>query len=167
MSTPAGFTAFTAANIQDASGTPLAAGSLLIQPTDANNVPITARSGGTGGQMIVSAATFLITAGSIGTGKIVADTALTSPTNISYRITVLDPQSRIPAVYKGVQPTGATFDFDTYTPNVPAQAPYVIGAQGPPGTVGSIGGASGITLIDSATATPYLLTVVNGALTLT
>jgi hypothetical protein len=131
-----GFTAFVANNIQDASGLPLALGSMLVQPTDNNNLPITASSGGLGGQMIVSAATIPITAGSVGAGAVVADTSLTSPVNISFRITILDPQGRTLAVYKGVQPTGATFDFDTFTPNVPAQAPYT---EGPPGTDGTDG----------------------------
>jgi hypothetical protein len=153
-----GFTAFVANNIQDASGLPLAAGSLLVQPTDNNNLPITASSGGAGGQMVVAAATFPVAAGSIGAGNVVADTALTLPANISFRITVLDPQSRVLAVYKGVQPTGATFNFDTYTPNVPAQAPYTVGLQGAAGSPGSP------VFVDTISALTYRLAVVSGAL---
>lgn len=160
---PTGFTTFIATNIQDVTGEPLAEGFLLVQPTDGKNVPITARSGGAGGQMTVMPAIWPITSGSIGSGKQIADTALTSPAKIYYRITVQDPQGRTLAVYKGVQPTGSSFNFDTYDTAVPTQAPYTP-VPGPPvnfrgaynslttyavGDTVSLGGSSYISLVVS------------------
>jgi hypothetical protein len=141
--TVVGWVAFTANNIQNALGQTLATGSLQIQPTDGNNLPITARAGGLGGQIVWAPACWPITAGSVGSNRLVPDVSATSPTYISCRITVLDAQGRILSVYKGVQPTGASFNFDTYTPNVPAQAPYVTGPTGPPGPTGPAGPSGG------------------------
>lgn len=153
---PAGFIPFVAVNIQDVSGAALAAGTLLIQPTDGNNLPITARAGGAGGQM-VGKVIWPIAAGSVGTQSI-ADVSETSPAWISYRITVLDPQGHILAIYKGVQPTGSSFNFDTYVPLVAAQEVIQTGPAGPAG----IPGAS--PLIDTVTAVNYQLSVVGGSL---
>ena len=130
MPAPSGFTTLVATRIQDASGTLLEAGSLGVLPTDADDCPLPAASGGAGGQIVAGReAIFPIVGGAIPTGSCVADTALTSPPNISYRITTRDQYGASISVLTGVQfaaaptPT-ASFDLDTYTPSVPAQAPY-------------------------------------------
>jgi hypothetical protein len=193
MQTPAGFTSLIGQFIQDASGLPLASGSLIVTPTDANDYEIAAVAGGAGGA--IAQTTFPIANGQVGPtglldssqnwagayvsnaiynvgdvvgytpsggtlgyyvnsvvgnnaapngsgwallpnarGPWLADTALTRPTNISYRFVTQDSTgAQVSPAMKGVQfastPT-ASYNIDTATPPGSAQAPYIQGPSG-------------------------------------
>ncbi len=70
---------------------------------------------------------------------IVPDTALTKPANAALRVTVRDSTGtevfRVPFVY----PTGASFNFDMFEPNVGSQAVVQTGPQGLIGPAGAPG----------------------------
>jgi hypothetical protein len=172
MQTPAGFTSLIGQFIQDASGLPLASGSLIVTPTDANDYEIAAVAGGAGGA--IAQTTFPIANGQVGPtglldssqnwagayvsnaiynvgdvvgytpsggtlgyyvnsvvgnnaapngsgwallpnarGPWLADTALTRPTNISYRFVTQDSTGAqvSPAMFQSTPPVGgATAD---------------------------------------------------------
>jgi len=136
MSKPNGFTALVAENIQDAAGNPLT-GSLVILATDSNNVTIPASANGA----VVSAATVPITAGAIPANTWVPDSfaSTTKPLNVSYRFTFKDASGRTLITWRGVQPTGDSFDLDTYLPDVAPQAIVQFGPAGPQGPAGTPG----------------------------
>ena len=192
MTAPTGWTIFIANNIQDASGKPLAQGTLELLPTDGTNQPITVTVGSTaGGAILTQAASLPVFSGSVGPDSlavaqqwrgqfnaaylggysvgdvveasglfyvsaaaansdaiagsakwtalpnqlppIAPDTALTRPANAALRVTIKDATGtvvyRVPYVY----PTGASFNFDTFQPNVGAQAVVQTGPIGPTG----------------------------------
>ena len=184
MPTPSGFTALQAQNIQDASGTLLAAGSLNVQPTDQYDNPIVASAGGTqGGIVTVNQVAFPIVNGAIPAGTAVPDCALTRPQWISYRMTVRSAAGEPLAILRGVQPTGPLFSLDSYLPGsatllepafngtatdlvtgiqyravmVNGQATYIASTllDGTPFAV---------VLVDSATGFSHALTIYRGAL---
>jgi hypothetical protein len=98
----------------------------------------------------------VITADSSGITPQLPDTSLTYPVNIGYVVSILDPLTGVNILGSGytIQPTGATFNFDTYEPN------------GTMITMASGSGisSSGITLLDTVTGTEYLVTITNGGL---
>jgi hypothetical protein len=160
MSTPSGFTALLAQNIQDSTGTPLAAGTLSVQPTDAYDNPIAASAGGANGGLItVKPVSFPVTAGELPGTAWVPDVSLTRPQYISYRFTVRNALGEPLLILRNVQPDGPSLNLDTYTPIVPAQAPNSQGPAGPQGPPGSMA-----TLPDSATGALFNLAIINGAL---
>src|SRR5581483_8982972 len=64
-----------------------------------------------------------------------ADTSLTSPVNIGFLVTVIDNVSGnvlLGGIDSGyiIQPTGATWSFDAFVPNLPALATFQPGIQG-------------------------------------
>src|SRR4051812_44151800 len=76
-------TTVTASSIQQA-GSPLAAGTLCFQATDANARPISFQVGG-GGQMVTAPYCTAVTAGAIGSFT-VANPGNTIPANIQYTV---------------------------------------------------------------------------------
>ena len=149
---PAGFVALTASRIQGATGGPLSSGTLNIQPTDGSNNPITASAGGVGGQITTNPIAIPVTNGAIPSGTFVADTALTRPANISFRLTIRDATGTAISTLKLVQPSSVagsswcstasgvtTCNLDAYQPNVLAQAVVEVGPTGQPGPPGSNG----------------------------
>ena len=143
-----GFTTVTASHIQNASGTALSSGQICFQGTDANDQPISFRAGGSGGQVIASKVCKSISAGTISGGGIsVADTALTAPVNVCYRVTVTDLSTGQVVLYYpqaqsspkcGPQPTGTTWSLDSYQPNLAPQALMQNGPTGPRGPIGFV-----------------------------
>ena len=114
------FTTITGSKVQDATGTLLAAGQICFLPTDANDLPVRAQAGG-GGQIIKNAVCTTVTAGVIGTLS-VANPNNTNPVGISYRVTVKDSSNVEVRRDTGVQPTGASWSYDTYVPSSTAVA---------------------------------------------
>jgi hypothetical protein len=165
MSAPTGFTLVTATKIQDASGRLLAFGRVTFFPVNNYGKPISALAGGGGGLITQTGVVFLVVAGVIttdlydGTPQI-ADSALTTPANICYRISVTDATgAEVQGPGYGLQqPTGASFNLDTALPNQPMNATI---QTGPAGATGPIGAT---TLIDTVTALTYKLAVISGAL---
>ena len=139
MPTPAGFTAIIASRIQDVLGNLLAVGTLTIEPTDDKDRPLFAVAGGVGGP-VVSGASANITNGMLAANTWVPDTALSKVPNQCYRFTFRDGAGNTLKVWTGVQfapaptPT-ATFNLDTYVPNLPGQATVVKGEKGDIGSL--------------------------------
>lgn len=134
MPTPSGYTKLIATHIRkDVSDALLASGTLEVMATDASDKPITARAGGDDGGALCSVAVFTITGGALPDESYIADTSLTHPTNICYRFTVKDETGKKILVASKAQPSGETFDFDKFEPNVAPQALIQTGPTGPAG----------------------------------
>jgi hypothetical protein len=133
------------------------------------------------GMMVSSPISFpvvngVIVADSSGIPPQLPDTTLTSPANIGYAVSVINPLTNkniFPTGYGCIQPSGASLDLDTYPPNMPSLATQsagpqgVQGIQGVPGATGatgSVSSASTLTLIDTVTGLPVVISIVNGAL---
>jgi hypothetical protein len=120
-STP-GFTLITAAKIQDASGRLLSSGRVSFFPVTSAGAPVSAIAGGGGGVITQTGVVFQVVNGAItedlyGNPAQVADTTLTTPTNIGYMVTVTDQNG---AAIQGpgygfVQPFGATWSLDNWS----------------------------------------------------
>jgi hypothetical protein len=134
---PTGFTLVSAAQLQDATGAPISNATISFLPVLNNGSPTSFKSGGTAGQTIATAVTAQVTTGAFSLE--LADTSLTTPVNVGYRVTVTDNVSGkvlLAAGYQCIQPTGETWSFDSYTPNLTPQVPYVPGPAGPTGSNG-------------------------------
>lgn len=148
------FTTITATNIQNGDGLPLALGTTCWLGVNNSGQAIGYRAGGSGQvtttpvcRDIVNGAVQTTYKGTtIGTLK-VADTTLTTPVNVCYKVTVVDSSSGkvVLGSYAGaksgydcVQPSGTTWSFDTYTP---AATPGVVQVAGPVGPTGPQGPA--------------------------
>jgi hypothetical protein len=172
---PTGYTTVTASKIQDASGALLAGGRVTFYPVSSQGVPISAIADPAdgGGAILQSGVVFLVVNGAITTDLFgnppqVADTSLTSPQNIAYRITITDASGvdvQGPG-YGLVQPTGTTWSLDTYQPNNGSLTTTVVGATGPAGPPGSPSPSSGMVLINTSTSVPFTLGISGGELAL-
>ena len=109
-------TSVTASNITNLDGVKVASGKLCFLGTNSNDVPISFQMGG-GGQVTRTPRCTTITNGAIGAFS-VPNPANTSPANINYRITVQDDASGEVLTYRKVNFSGASFNFDTYVPDV-------------------------------------------------
>lgn len=135
-----GYTSVSASLIQDGSGAPLASGRVTFFPVNNLGQAISAIAGGSGGMITQTGVTFVVVNGAIttdtnGYSPQIADTALTTPAHICYRIVVTNAanaQIQGPG-YALQQPTGAVFNLDTVVPNQPMQATVQTGPQGPAG----------------------------------
>jgi hypothetical protein len=144
---PANFTTVTGTKIQDIGGTLLAAGRIYFKPVDINGNPVSFRVGG-GGQVISRAKSVVVTAGAFSID--LADVSLTNPAFVGYRVTVKDTATGEMVLgykpdratgYEFFQPTGATYDFDTFVPNfISGPSTLMPGPSGAPGTPGAAGG---------------------------
>ncbi|MDP9039578.1 MAG: hypothetical protein M3O02_09950 [Acidobacteriota bacterium] len=150
----AGFTTITASRIQDGSGNFLVSGRVICVPVNSEGGEVSAISGGFHGPILDLPVTFLVSNGALTTDLYgqpprLADTALTAPANIAYRISIVDASGRElqgPG-YRLVQPTGTTWSLDTYVPNnplIPTGGPGGSGGGG--GTPQGGGGTAGPTL---------------------
>ncbi len=142
--------------IVGADNTALQRGQITMEPTDLNGSPLDVNLGSTGGLMVPRPAVCLISAGAIttalnGTACTVIDTTVTSPQDFCYRTTIRDMVSGWTApVMPCVQPSGATWSFNTYVPSAGSTALQVVGPPGPGDSL-SIGTVS--TLSPGTTAT--------------
>jgi hypothetical protein len=163
MPAPTGFTLITAAKIKNASGTLLASGRVSFFPVNSAGRGLSALAGG-GGMMTQTAVTFLVVNGAITTdlfGAVaqLADTTLTNPVNIGYRVTVTDStgyEIQGPG-YELVQPSGATWSLDTAVPSQPLLVTTSIVTGG--GTTRP----STLAITDTVTSNLSVLLFVNGA----
>ena len=142
------WTSITASNIHDAAGNNLAHGRIQFVGTDQNDQSISYRSGS--GQTIKTPVTCTVVAGAITSPSPcrVADTALTAPAHICYRISVIDSSTGKQVLYYpqpaqkpacGSQPTGSTWNLDDFSPPYTPMAMIQTGptgAQGPRGYPG-------------------------------
>ena len=126
-----GWVPLTAARIQDGFKN-AANGTLEIVPTDNNDRPIEAIAGGDDGGPI-SHETFdpvPITNGALPSGTLIPNSTMTSPLNVSFRLTFRDASGVPFAVRRGVQTTASGIDLDTYAP---VNTPLPLFQVGPPG----------------------------------
>jgi hypothetical protein len=128
------FTVVTASSLQDLTGSKLANGQVCFQAATNSGVPISYEAGG-GGQVINVPRCASVINGSFSLS--VANTALTTPAHICYKVTVKDEstgqyvlgngQPGMASGYECVQPTGSNFNFDNFAPSL---APLVTVVQG-------------------------------------
>jgi len=136
---------FTANNLTDLNQQKLAAGQICFLATDQTDTPISFQAGG-GGQVLKRAFCSAVNAG-VATAFTVPNPAAASPGGIYYRVTVRDSSTGQEVLrYTGVTFSGATFNFDTYTPVLP-------GASLAPLTGTSVSGNLGVSGNISATGT--------------
>ena len=142
------WTSITASNIHDAAGNNLAHGRIQFVGTDQNDQSISYKSGS--GQTIKTPVFCTVVAGAITSPSPcrVADTALTAPAHICYRISVIDTSTGKQVLYYpqpaqkpacGSQPTGSTWNLDDFSPPYTPMAMIQTGptgAQGPRGYPG-------------------------------
>jgi len=110
----AGFKSFVATRIQNASGGPLAAGTLGVVPTDENDDPTSAIAGGVGGAITYNEDQMPVVGGAI-TGFVVADTEAATPP-IFYRIVIRQADGTPIFILKGVRTLDTVFYLDAYDP---------------------------------------------------
>ena len=131
---PTGYTTVSATNCVDASGNKVASGTIAFQPCNNQGVPMSFKVNGNG-QTISLPVTSTVTNGAFSLN--LADTSLTTPVNVAYKVTLTDPSGRslLGSGYL-IQPTGATWNFDTFALNGAGLATIQTGptgAQGAPG----------------------------------
>jgi hypothetical protein len=137
---PLGYVLVSGSTLVDSTGTPVANATISFAPVSSTGAPISYRINGHG-QSIQSPVTALVTSGAFSIQ--VADTALTSPVNVCFNVTVIDNvsgNSILGPGYGCVQPagsgvavtgtqawctasggsTGGACNFDTFTPNLSA-----------------------------------------------
>jgi hypothetical protein len=107
-------TTVTASNIADVGGHPVT-GYFCVQPAQQF-----VRGGG--GNVTASQACYGISVGVLQSGVTLADTSLTNPKNVCYQVTIKNWAQHPLASYACMQPSGSTFDFDTF---VQASPPYI------------------------------------------
>jgi len=115
-------TTVTAANIFQSGPTLLASGTIYFSGVDATDRPISYQVGGLG-QQIRYPIVCTITNGAIVQPCQVANTALTNPVNLCFDVTIKDRTNKLVlggpnGGYQCAQPTGGTWDFDNYVPNI-------------------------------------------------
>ena len=131
-----GYTTVTAAHLQDATGTPISNATISFTPVGNDGKPLSFRSGGSLGQTVVTPITAIVTGGAF--SVTLADSTLSTPVNIGYKVTVVDNASGdclLGSGYGCFQPSGNSYDFDNYIPNSPSQAAF-IPVAGPTGASG-------------------------------
>lgn len=141
------YTTITGTHFKNAAGALLASGSVCFQPADNKGNPLAFNAGG--GDTITSAAVCRdITTGVIQTtyktvslGALqLADTTLSNPTNVCYQVRVVDNATGQVVVgkpktqgYDCFQPSGVSFNFDTFVPSNISTALVSIGPTGAAG----------------------------------
>ena len=139
------WTTVSSSNITDLNQQKLAAGQLCFLGTDQNDNPISFMVGG-GGQVLKRQFCASVTNGASST-LTVPNPATTSPSGVSYRVTVKDSSTGQEVLrYSGVSFSGTTFNLDLYTPNL-------AGASMAPLTGTTVSGNLGVTGNISATGT--------------
>ena len=125
----AGYTTVSSTKLTDSSGNLVTNATIYFQPCDSLGHWLSYRVNGTG-QAIWKAVSAQVTNGAF--TVVLADTTLTAPTNICYLVTVVDNVSNQPLLGPGyyIQPSGSTWSFDTFVPNVGNLALIQNGPQG-------------------------------------
>jgi len=139
MSAPTGFTTVSAALLQDASGNLITNATIFFSPVANNGTPISFRAGGAEGQVSARCVQAPVVNGVF--SIVLADTTLTTPINVGYSVSCicnLSGRELLGAGYGCVQPSGSTWSFDTYQPNLAPQVTIQTGPRGPQGDVSGI-----------------------------
>ena len=144
-----GLTTVSATNCVDSTGTKIVSATAYFQPCNNAGQAISFELGG-GGQVSKQPVVVGVSEGAFTVN--LADTSQTNPKNVGYLVTMVDNNTGNQLLGPGyiIQPSGATFDFDTFVPSVPPISMIQVGPQGPPGTLSLSGGA---TVADGLTVT--------------
>ncbi len=148
---PTGYTTVSATLLADATGTKIANATIYFTPCNAKGVPISFRSGGSG-QVIDQPVSATVTTGAF--SIVLADTTLTTPVNVGYLVTCVDNLSGKQLLGPGyiIQPSGSTWSFDAFIPNIGVLATIQIGPQGNSFTVrGAWAATTAYNLLDIVT----------------
>jgi hypothetical protein len=115
QSAPTNYTYVYGTHLEDASGNPLN-GTITFQATNAGGQPMSFRVGG-GGQAILRAIQANVINGAFNVN--LADVSLASPSYFCYQVTAVDNNTGNTVMggsdYSCIQPSGASYDFDTYS----------------------------------------------------
>ena len=158
---PLGYVTVNGSHLADSTGTLIANATISFAPVNNSGIAISYRASGSG-QVVQSPVTALVTSGSF--SIVLADTALTSPANVCYLVTITDNvsgSSLLGPGYNCVQPAGSgtavtgssawcsaagtsggVCNFDSYTPNLSALSVVTVGATGPAGSTPTLSGVN-------------------------
>lgn len=120
-----GYTQVSAEHLVDSSGGLVHDATIAFQPCDSTGMPLSFKTQPKGQAMCQPVKAHVVDGVF---SVLLADTSTTSPLNIAYAVTVTDNQTGNALLGPGylIQPTGATWDFDLFTPQTssitPAQA---------------------------------------------
>lgn len=158
-SAPAGFSLVTG-TFTNSSGVPFA-GTVEFTPVLFDGIP---SSYSINGQYVSSDEVIRVTPDSSGSFAVVlADTSLTRPRNISFCVRAFNLEGKevTNLAYKGIQPTGSTWNLSNSNPQLVPQAAIL---QGPAGTAGAPGakGADGPTGPRGFSGAPISGTFISG-----
>ncbi len=168
-----GFTTVSSTSLKDSTGTLIDSATISFQPVSNKGAVISFRAGG-GGQVVAAPVSAIVENG-VFTVQL-ADTTLTSPINVGYRVTVIHNvtgKSLLGPGYECVQPSGAAWSFDTYDPILDANVTVSTGPQGLVGPRGNAGpqgpagpaGADGTITADSVSGNFTVPNTLSAALT--
>lgn len=158
--------------IVDARGLPLETGTITFVATDGQDQPIPFRirsdSSAPNRQAVTTSILRTVTSGSIDGAALYLAASLSCDPTIAYRITITDLDSGSKTVLRGVKIVDAgdgTWDLGSWNTGLSSSSvpvTFVIGPQGPPGTiaVGTVAGAapgSPATVTNSGTPTAAVL----------
>jgi hypothetical protein len=126
-----GYTTVSAANLADAAGNKIANATIYFMPCNNAGIAMSFRVGASGnGQVVDQPVSAQVTGGAFNVE--LADTTLTLPINAGFLVTCVDNVSGNQLLGPGyiIQPSGASWSFDAFQPNVPALATIQTGPQG-------------------------------------
>jgi hypothetical protein len=149
-----GWVTVTGSHVQNASGVPLASGTIIFSPVTATGNPLSFRAGGNGGQVVTQPLIAHVTYGQFSLQ--LPDTGLTSPVNVCFSVKVIaGSQGNVLGTgYACLQPaasnswcSASVCNFDNYVPSTPGLTQTTTGPAGPQGPAGPTGatGATGAT----------------------
>jgi hypothetical protein len=155
-----GYTTVSASKLTDASGNPLNNATISFTPCSASGAPLSFQVGGQG-QAISAPVSANVVNGAFTIQ--LADTSLTLPQNICFAVKIVSRLSTAGALAQQllgpgylIQPSGSTWDFDAFEPNLPTLALIQTGPQGAAGTDGSLNGEYTGPLVVSSLSTADL-----------
>jgi hypothetical protein len=149
-------TTVSGSNIMDLNGAKLANGQICFLGTDQTDTPISFQAGG-GGQVLKRQFCSTVTAGVISSFT-VPNPANTLPSGIYYRVMVKDGATGLEVLrYTLVTFTGATFNFDNYTPNPPGFVPVPLSGTSVTGSLGVTGNISATGTVTASNIPPNIL----------
>jgi hypothetical protein len=128
-------TQITGAHIASFGGAPIT-GKFCLTPTDSqgNSINLTTSTGQQFAPRLPLC--FAVTAGVLSNSAIVPDVSLSQPRNVCMRLALYDNAGQQVGSYKCLQPSGATWNFDTFVPatlpSIPAVALPVFSTNGTP-----------------------------------
>ena len=138
MPAPTGYTTVSASKLADAGHNLVANATIYFQPVTSAGVETSFKAGGAG------AVTSTPVPATVTNGAFtidLADTTLTQPVNIGYRVTVIDNvtgKSLLGPGYGCVQPSGPTWSLDDYSANIASIVTVQTGPRGPQGLPNTI-----------------------------